>query len=51
MIGGVIFGMKTEKTIETTIRDWIKAHKTPVELLLVRNRPGSFELELISADK
>lgn len=49
MIDGVIFGLRTDPEDETLIRSWVQERKEPTELLRVRHKLGSFELEIVPA--
>ena len=50
MIDGVVLGVRTSAEHEAQIREWIAARKAKTDLLRVRNKPHSFELELVPVD-
>lgn len=49
LINGVILGIRTCHCVEERIRNWIAGRSAPVELLRMRHKPDSFELEVIPA--
>jgi hypothetical protein len=49
MIDGIIFGLRTNPDDETLIRSWVHERKEATELLRVKYKSRSFELEIVSA--
>jgi len=47
LIDGIIFGLRTTSEHKDLIRSWIKERDTPTELLHVKQKQNSFELEII----
>jgi hypothetical protein len=47
LIDGVILGLKTPAAVEQEIRGWILLRKAPTELLRIRIKEGSFDLETV----
>jgi hypothetical protein len=50
IIDGVILGLNTPADYEASIRRWIGERNAPTELLRIQNRPGSFDLDVVSAE-
>jgi hypothetical protein len=48
-IDGVIFGLRTPPSVESTIREWVKGRRPALELLRVQHKPNSFELTIVPA--
>lgn len=49
MVDGVVLGLRTPLEVEQSIREWLEAKRQPIELLRVRHRPNSFDLEVVPA--
>src|SRR5262249_7455328 len=49
MIDAVILGMKIRPEDEEAIRTMVAKRKTPTEVLRIRNKPNSFQLEIVAA--
>jgi hypothetical protein len=49
MIDGVIFGLRTDQECQAQIRSWANERAVGVELLRIRNKNDSFELEVVAA--
>jgi hypothetical protein len=44
MIDGIILGMKIKPELEETVRGWVAQRSASLEVLRVKNRPGTYEL-------
>ncbi len=49
LIDGIVFGLRTASDDEALIRSWIHERKEPTELLRVKHKHGSFDLEIVPA--
>ena len=49
LVNGIIFGIRIDAAVEAQIRTWVRTCASEIELLRVRHRRGSFELELVDA--
>ena len=49
IIDGVILGLRIAKDDEDAVRSWVKARPVKTAILRIRHKPGSFELEAVSA--
>jgi hypothetical protein len=49
MIGGVVFGLRTDYQVEQQIRSWTKMIPTPLQFFRIKHRRNSFELEVTPA--
>jgi hypothetical protein len=49
MITGIVFGLRTSRDHEQTVRSWVARRRTPLHLFRIKHKPGSFLLEVVPA--
>ncbi len=49
MLIGIVFGLRTDRSIEDQIRVWSKLRKYPLTFGRIQHKPNCFDLEVISA--